>query len=217
MIISCLKWKWSIGTNKRTGSKIISNLRMRKIYDAIRKRELCNKVPRISSNNCQIEKSAIETQNAMIKTTQKRRTDNIGRLLVVEFANSEDAVYEEIMRMLETYPNFQKCEIGNISELLFPGLEIYPARRKIYRNKKEVHLTVKEYELLCLLAANKGRVLTYSQIYEKIWGDISSGGESDAIGFHICNLRKKLYITTSDTPFIIKCVRQVGYCFEVKQ
>ena len=64
-----------------------------------------------------------------------------------------------------------------------PGLEIYPSRRKVFRDRQEIQLTAKEYEILLLLAANKGRVVTYSQIYEKVWGDFPSGGESNTIGF----------------------------------
>ena len=70
--------------------------------------------------------------------------------------------------------------------LSLPGLEIYPSKRKVFRDRQEIQLTAKEYEILLLLAANKGHVLTYSQIYEKVWGDIPSGCESNTIGFHIC-------------------------------
>lgn len=97
-----------------------------------------------------------------------------------------------------------------------PGLEIYPSRRKVFRDRQEIQLTAKEYEILLLLAANKGRVVTYSQIYEKVWGDFPSGGESNTIGFHICNLREKLYQATPNAPFTIRSVREVGYCFEIQ-
>lgn len=112
-------------------------------------------------------------------------------------------------------PNFEKYVIQNESKISFSGMEIYPERRKVYCNGKEIHLTAKEYRLLWLLVVNKGQVLTYQQIYEKVWGDISSGGESSAIGYHICNLRDKLYDAFPDAPFEIRCVREVGYCFEV--
>ena len=97
-----------------------------------------------------------------------------------------------------------------------PGLEIYPSRRKVFRDRQEIQLTAKEYEILLLLAANKGRVVTYSQIYEKVWEDFPSGGESNTIGFHICNLREKLYQATPNAPFTIRSVREVGYCFEIQ-
>ena len=53
--------------------------------------------------------------------------------------------------------------------LSLPGLEIYPDRRKAYRDRREINLATKEYDLLCLLVANKGRVLTYGQIYQKVY------------------------------------------------
>lgn len=45
--------------------------------------------------------------------------------------------------------------------LSLPGLEINPAQRKVYCDNQKISLTEKEYDLLCLLVANKGRVLTY--------------------------------------------------------
>lgn len=119
------------------------------------------------------------------------------------------------MEILKKYPDFQKYEVRQKPALVLPGLEIYPDQRKIYRDRREIHLTTKEYDLLCLLVANKGRVLTYAQIYGSVWGNISSGNENTAIGFHICNLREKLYAASPDAPFEIRCVREVGYCFEV--
>ena len=100
--------------------------------------------------------------------------------------------------------------------LFLPGLEIYPDKRKVFRDRQEIRLTTKEYEILLLLAANKGRVLTYSQIYEKVWGDLASGSENNTIGFHICNLREKLYQAAPNAPFTIRSVREVGYCFEIQ-
>lgn len=54
--------------------------------------------------------------------------------------------------------------------LSIPGLEIYPNRRKIYRGRKEISLMVKEYDLFYLLVVNQGHILTYNQIYQKVWG-----------------------------------------------
>ena len=100
--------------------------------------------------------------------------------------------------------------------LSLPGLEIYPDKRKVFRDRQEIRLTTKEYEILLLLVANKGHVLTYSQIYEKVWGDCPSGSENNTIGFHICNLREKLYEAAPNAPFTIRSVREVGYCFEIQ-
>ena len=85
---------------------------------------------------------------------------------------------------------------------------------KILIIKQEIPLTTKEFELLCLLATNQGQVLTYTQIYEKVWGSTPAGNER-VIRFHLCNLRKKLNAISQDDLFVIRCIRDVGYCFEV--
>ena len=51
---------------------------------------------------------------------------------------------------------------------------------------------MKEYKILCFLVANRNRVLTYEQIYQRVWGEDGIGNESNAVGCHVRNLRKKL-------------------------
>lgn len=116
---------------------------------------------------------------------------------------------------MKKYPNFESLRLSDETVLSLPGLEIHPDRRKIYRDRREINLTAKEYDLLCFLVANKGRVLTYEQIYQKVWGEEPLGNENNAVGCHIRNLREKLYEASPNAPFSIRCVREVGYCFEV--
>lgn len=143
------------------------------------------------------------------------RGDNIGRILVIEFSEEDSSVFNEIMTVLKCYPDFEQLKLNDEEVLSLPGLEIYPDRRKIYRNRQEIHLTAKEYDILCLLVANKGRVLTYEQIYQKVWSEEALSNENNAVGCHIRNLREKLYEATPEAPFTIRCVRDVGYCFDV--
>lgn len=119
------------------------------------------------------------------------------------------------MEVVGRYSDFKRYELQEELSLQLPGLEIHYDRRKIYRNRQEIHLTVTEYELLCFLAVNRGRVLTYDQIYRKVWGDYAQDIENNTIGYHICNLREKLFAASPDAPFMIRCVRNVGYCFEL--
>lgn len=124
--------------------------------------------------------------------------------------------FEDFVSFLQRHPEIERLEIAEEPILSIPGLEIYPGRHKVFRNRQEIQLTTKEYEILLLLVANKGQVLTYSQIYDKIWGDVPSGNESNTIGFHICNLREKLYQASPNAPFTIRSVREVGYCLEIE-
>lgn len=141
--------------------------------------------------------------------------DIIGRVLLIEFEEKDSVAFDEIMAVLKCHLNFKVFSMDEETVISLPGLTIYPNQRKIYRDRQEISLTTKEYELLCLLAVNRGQVLTYTQIYEKVWGSIPSGNER-IIRFHLCNLRKKLNAISPDEPFVIRCIRDVGYCFEVK-
>lgn len=134
---------------------------------------------------------------------------------MVEFNEEDTPVFDEVMEALKRHPDFEYLRLNDEAMLPVPGLEIYPDRRKIYRGRKEINLTVKEYDLFYLLVVNRGRVLTYHQIYEKVWGQDSLGNESNTIKCHIRNLREKLYKALPDASFTIRCEREIGYCFEL--
>lgn len=139
----------------------------------------------------------------------------MGRLLILEFDESELNIFDEMMEVVKKHPDFKRYEVRMELALRLPGLEIYPDRRKIYQDRREVSLTAKEFDILCLLAANQGRVMTYEQIYEQVWGDYMQDIENNTIGYHICNLKEKLFAASPCSPFHIRCVRNVGYCFEL--
>lgn len=134
---------------------------------------------------------------------------------MVEFNEDDAPVFDEVMEILKRHPDFEYLQMKDDSVLPVPGLEIYPDRRKIYRGRKEINLTVKEYDIFYLLMVNRGRVLTYHQIYQKVWGQDSLGNESNTIKCHIRNLREKLYEALPDASFTIRCEREIGYCFEL--
>ena len=69
------------------------------------------------------------------------------------------------MEVLKRHSEFELLWLKHEPMMSLPGLEIDPAHRKVYCDDQEISLTAKEYDLLCLLATNKGRVLTYDQIY----------------------------------------------------
>ncbi len=132
----------------------------------------------------------------------------------MEFQEEDSIVFDEVMMVLKRYPNIEKVYLDSETVISLSGLTVYPEQRKVYCGQQEIHLTVKEYALLCLLVSNIGQTLTYAQIYEKIWGEVYSGSENKIIKYHIYNLREKLYEQSSDEKFTIRCVREIGYCFE---
>src|SRR5690606_11324458 len=79
---------------------------------------------------------------------------------------------------------------------------------KIIKNKKEIVLPRKEFELLALLASKPGKVFKREDILDKVWGnEVVVGGRT--IDVHIRKLREKI----GDDSF--KTVKGVGYKFVV--
>jgi DNA-binding response OmpR family regulator len=89
------------------------------------------------------------------------------------------------------------------------GLIIDLATCEVTIDGRLVELTFKEYELLKLLAANKGRVFTREALLDKIWGYDYYGGDR-TVDVHIRRLRSKI----EDAEHIyIETVRNIGYRF----
>ena len=78
-----------------------------------------------------------------------------------------------------------------------------------YLGEEELHLTPIEYKVLCLLAANVGKVLTHTFITQKIWGAAWENNVATLRVF-MATLRKKIE-ATPDTPQYIQTHIGVGY------
>ena len=139
---------------------------------------------------------------------------NIG-LPIIEINRRDTDAVGKIRCEVNRHPAFEELWIGNEGMLSLARLEIYLGRRKVYHEGEKIELMAKEFDLLCLLVVNKGYVLTYAQIYEKIWGENSFGDESISVGYHTRSLRRKLCQEYPDAPFTIRCLRSIGYCLEL--
>jgi two-component system response regulator VanR len=93
------------------------------------------------------------------------------------------------------------------NELRIGGLTLYPGTYKVYWEGRELALTLREFEILLLLARHGGTVVPHDTILIQIWGYDYYGNEG-TVHTHIKNLRGKLPVN------IIKTVRGVGYLLE---
>jgi two-component system alkaline phosphatase synthesis response regulator PhoP len=92
------------------------------------------------------------------------------------------------------------------NDVAIGNLTIDVEKRTVMINEKQVELTLKEFELLNLLAKGNGKVFTRNELLEKIWG-YDYYGDTRTVDVHIHSLRKIIgdeYILT---------VRGVGYKF----
>lgn len=75
-----------------------------------------------------------------------------------------------------------------------------------YRGGEKLALTLKEYELLKLLASSPSKVLTRDFLLDRIWG-YEFYGETRTVDVHIRHIRQKL----GENAGMIETVRGVGY------
>lgn len=88
--------------------------------------------------------------------------------------------------------------------LVVGSLEVdVPARRAMIEGR-ELHLTLKEFDLLALLASEPGVVVDRQRILREVW-DTTWYGSSKTVDVHVAALRKKL-----GDPTLIETVRGIG-------
>ncbi len=81
--------------------------------------------------------------------------------------------------------------------------------RRVSVGEHEVKLTMTEFNLLALLAANPGRVLTRSQLLEKVWGYLADV-DHHSVDPHVQRLRRKLD-AHGDPGVSLEAVPGLGY------
>ena len=75
-------------------------------------------------------------------------------------------------------------------------------------NGVDVRLGVIEFKMLCVLAANPGRVYSRAQLLERVWDD-AAGFDERTVDVHVLRLRKQLAGTAAAD--IVDTVRGLGY------
>jgi two-component system KDP operon response regulator KdpE len=90
------------------------------------------------------------------------------------------------------------------------GLEIDLSRHTVSLEGNEIHLTPTEFDLLRLLARNRGRLMTHRDLLTSVWG-AGYAEDTQVLRAPIANLRRK--IEPADGPRFIRTDPGVGYRF----
>ena len=85
-------------------------------------------------------------------------------------------------------------------------------RRRVLVDGEPVRLSVTEHRLLACLFSNAGRVLTFQQILERVWGE-RGAGQVEYVHSYIWYLRQKLEQDPKQPRYLLS-ERGVGYWFE---
>lgn len=99
----------------------------------------------------------------------------------------------------------------NTSSLSFGNLSLNQTSFELSSPSGSYQLTNKEFQLLELLIANPGQVISSDRLFEKIWG-YESDADPSVIWVYISYLRKKL--TALNASVRIRAIRNAGYRLE---
>lgn len=108
---------------------------------------------------------------------------------------------------LGTYKAEEKKDI-----LQSGGLTLNTSTKEVFIDDELVKLTPIEFKILNLLLANRGRVFSIDEIYEKVWKEESFNAEN-TVSVHIRRIREKIEINPKE-PRYLKVVWGVGYKVE---
>ncbi len=135
-------------------------------------------------------------------------------LLLIKLERINNDFYESLIKFISDHGYTPKVVVHNTDSLSINGLEIISSKRQIFCHKKEISMTNKEFDILELLARNKGQVFTKDQIYDQVWGE-SYFSDSKNIIAYINKIRKKIEPDPAH-PIYILTVWGIGYKFNEK-
>lgn len=98
-------------------------------------------------------------------------------------------------------------------ELVVGPIRMDLDKHQITVNSIAVSFPLKEFELLEYLMRNSGRVLTRSQLIDRVWGN-DYYGDTKTLDVHIKRLRAKIEADPAN-PTLIHTIRGLGYKLEI--
>ncbi len=109
----------------------------------------------------------------------------------------------DVMRRTGEVPGRDLIEAGELT--------IDRSRRTVTERGDQVHLTAREFDLLCHFAQNPGRVYSRAQLLDQVWGYGYEGYEH-TVNSHINRLRGKIEEDPAKPRYILT-VWGIGYKF----
>ena len=160
--------------------------------------------------------------------TEIRRISNVPVILVTAKSEEQDKVKglnlgaddyitkpfnppEVIARVNSQIRRYMRLGGGSGKSKLITvgGVSLDDNSKSVTVDGNPVSLTPLEYDILCLLMKNAGRVFSPKEIYRIVWNEAPMGAEN-AVAVHIRHIREKIEIDPAE-PRYLKVVWGKGY------
>jgi DNA-binding response OmpR family regulator len=122
--------------------------------------------------------------------------------------------FKELLARLRALTKRYTDNVQEIKVLGIADLEMNLDEKSVRRSGKQIDLTAKEFGLLEYFLKNKNRVISRTEIAEKVW-DIHFDTGTNVIDVYINFLRKK--IDKEFTPKLIHTMVGMGYVMKVEE
>lgn len=136
----------------------------------------------------------------------------MGEIMLFTVQGNKEHILKGIQEYLHSKVHSTSISFVPDRKISFPALEIDLYCREVRQGEKIIRLTDLEFRVLYYLASQPGRVFTYQQIYEGVWGE-AYAHEKGTIMSHIHHIRQKLELDESSFDYI-ENIRGVGYRFK---
>jgi two-component system alkaline phosphatase synthesis response regulator PhoP len=152
-----------------------------------------------------------ETIPIIMLTAKSTETDKIfGLEIGADDYITKPFSVKELQARVKALLRRSSMESNTTEEVInYKNMKINTSQHIVRINNEEIRLTLKEYEVLLLLATNKGKVFTRDNLLNEVWG-YDYIGETRTVDVHIRHLRKKIESLDSENEYI-ETVRGVGY------
>lgn len=115
----------------------------------------------------------------------------------------------EMLARIKAALRRSSVQVRSDSILRADDLELDIARHKVTLYGNDIELRPKEFELLRILLANKGRVLDRSTLLQRVWGE-DEYIDAGTVDVHVRRLREKIEDDPAN-PARVLTVRGLGY------
>ena len=93
-------------------------------------------------------------------------------------------------------------------------LALWPSEGRLTLHDRDVHLSGREFDLLCVMVAAAGHVLTRERLHAAVWGESRADGRK--VDVNVCALRRRLAAVSPDWEYIHTHIGR-GYRFEPRR